>query len=91
MVADPDWRVRAQAARALGTLADTESVPLLRRALADVNWWVRFRSGLALAQLGEPGRTALRECRTARDRYASDMAAMISGLSSGSIIELSEG
>jgi HEAT repeat protein len=91
MVADPDWRVRAQAARALGTLADTESVPLLKRSLADVNWWVRFRSGLALAQLGEPGRAALRECRTARDRYASDMAAMISGLSSGSIIELSEG
>ncbi|HYD52758.1 MAG TPA: HEAT repeat domain-containing protein, partial [Gemmatimonadaceae bacterium] len=82
---------RAQAARALGTLADQEAVPLLKRALADVNWWVRFRSGLALAQLGEPGRAALRETRGARDRYAADMAAMVSGLSSGSIIELSEG
>jgi HEAT repeat protein len=91
LLEDADWRVRAQAARALGTLADAESVPLLRRSLADVNWWVRFRSGLALAQLGEPGRAALRETRAARDRYASDMAAMVSGLSSGSIIELSEG
>lgn len=91
LLADADWRVRAQAARALGTLHDMESVPLLRRALADVNWWVRFRSGLALAQLGERGRAALRETRQSRDRYAADMAAMVAGLSSGSIIELSEG
>lgn len=91
MLADADWRVRAQAARALGTLADRESVPLLRRSLADVNWWVRFRSGLALAQLGEAGRAALRDTRQSRDRYAADMAAMVAGLSSGSIIELSEG
>ena len=91
LLVDPDWRVRSQAARSLGTLADAESVPILRRALADVNWWVRFRAGLALAQLGEAGRAALRDTRGARDRYAADMAAMISGLSSGSIIELSEG
>jgi HEAT repeat protein len=91
MLADDDWRVRAQAARGLATLVDAASVEPLERAMVDRHWWVRFRAALALAQLGERGRAALRRARMGPDRYASEMAAMVSGLSSGSIVELSEG
>ncbi|HEY0997935.1 MAG TPA: HEAT repeat domain-containing protein [Gemmatimonadaceae bacterium] len=88
---DPDWRVRAQAARGLGNLADMASAEPLARALTDPSWWVRFRAGLALAQLGERGRALLRDTRAGSDRYAAEMAALVSGLSRGSVVELSEG
>lgn len=91
LLTDPDWRVRAQAARALGTLADLGSAELLARALTDASWWVRFRAALALAQLGERGRALLRAARAGDDRYAGEMAALVSGLSRGSVVELSEG
>ncbi|MBC7790472.1 MAG: HEAT repeat domain-containing protein [Anaerolineae bacterium] len=90
LMADTDWRVRGQAARGLGALSARDAIPQLSEALGDRIWWVRFRSGLALAQLGEPGRKALREAREMDDRYGRDMAAMISGLSEGGIVELAE-
>lgn len=90
MIRDDDWRVRAQAARGLGALGATSAVPELSFALADRSWWVRFRSALALAQLGETGRRALRIARDRTDRYAGDMAAMVSGLSDGAVVELAE-
>lgn len=89
-LADADWRVRGQAARALGTLGNEEAVPHLLRAMVDRSWWVRFRAGLALAQLGERGRAELRRARDMDDRFGSDMARMISGLSDGGLVELSE-
>jgi HEAT repeat protein len=82
--------VRALAARGLGALGDREAVPLLVNALADRDWWVRFRSALALALLGDDGRAALRRMSTAGDRYAADMARMVSGLPSGVLRELAE-
>ncbi len=90
MVTDDDWRVRAQGARALGTIGAGDAVPDLSRALEDRSWWVRFRAALALAQLGEPGRLALREARERPDRFAAEMAAMVSGLSDGAVVELAE-
>lgn len=90
-LADPDWRVRGQAARGLGALGASDAVGELATALGDPAWWVRFRAGLALAQLGEPGRRSLRLSRESADRYARDMAVMISGLTSGGVVELSEG
>jgi HEAT repeat protein len=90
-LADPDWRVRGQAARGLGALGASDAVPELSAALADPAWWVRFRAGLALAQLGEPGRRSLRASRDSTDRYARDMAVMVSGLTAGGVVELSEG
>lgn len=90
LMADADWRVRGQAARGLGALSARDAIPQLSAALGDRIWWVRFRSGLALAQLGEPGRKALREAREMDDRYGREMAAMISGLSEGGIVELAE-
>jgi hypothetical protein len=90
MIGDDDWRVRAQAARALGVISATAAEPDLVRALEDRSWWVRFRAALALAQLGETGRRALRIARQLPDRYAADMAAMVSGLSDGAVVELAE-
>ncbi len=91
MLRDPDWRVRAQAAHGLGGIRDARAVPELSRALTDQTWWVRFRAGLALAALGEPGRKALEAACELPDRYARDMAAFVTGLSGPSIVELSEG
>jgi HEAT repeat protein len=91
LLRDPDWRVRAQAARALGVLGDARAVPALAAATGDAVWWVRFRASLALSQLGEPGRAALRAARDAGDQDQAQMAAMVAGLSPGSVLELVEG
>jgi hypothetical protein len=91
LLADADWRVRAQAARSFGVLHDLGAVPLLERRVGDAAWWVRFRSALALSQLGDSGRATLRAVRAGPDEYASQMAAMVSGLSQGSALELVEG
>jgi HEAT repeat protein len=88
---DSDWRVRAQAARAFGVLGDPIAIPALAARLTDAAWWVRFRSALALSQLGEAGRRALRDARDLDDAFGSQMATMVSGLSPGSILELTEG
>lgn len=91
MLRDPDWRVRAQAARGLGALSDPATVQELVRALTDPTWWVRFRAGLALAGMGEPGREALHSARDHSDRYARDMAVLVGDLSPASVAELSAG
>jgi HEAT repeat protein len=90
MMHDSDWRVCAQAARGLGAVGANNAVADLSNALSHRSWWVRFRSALALAQLGEAGRRALRVARERKDRYAADMAAMVSGLSDGAVVELAE-
>ncbi|MDQ2891298.1 MAG: HEAT repeat domain-containing protein, partial [Gemmatimonadota bacterium] len=91
LLRDPDWRVRAQAARGLAGVTDSRTIDELARALADPNWWVRFRAGLALAATGEKGRTALTRMLAQSDRYARDMAMLVIGLSDASVTELSEG
>lgn len=88
---DHDWRVRAVAARSLGTLGSASALPRLAAGLRDVRWWVRFRCGLALAQLGGAGRQALEDAANDTDRYAGEMATMIGGLSAESVVELAEG
>lgn len=90
MLTDRDWRVRGQAVRSLGALGNEGHVPAIQKAMNDPQWWVRFRAGLALAQMGDAGRTALRDARSSSDRYTAEMAAMIGGLSPGSIVELSD-
>ncbi len=88
---DHDWRVRAVAARSLGAHGNEAAVPRLEAGLRDVRWWVRFRCGLALAQLGASGRDALEVAGRDTDRYAGEMAMMIGGLSPDSVTELAEG
>jgi HEAT repeat protein len=91
MLRDPDWRVRAQAARGLSGSNDERTIKELARGLTDANWWVRFRAGLALAAMGPVGRAALSDALANTDRYARDMATLIIGLSDASVAELSAG
>jgi HEAT repeat protein len=91
MLRDPDWRVRAQAARGLSGISDEHTVQELGRALTDTNWWVRFRAGLALAAVGPMGGALLSDSLSQSDRYARDMAALVMGLSDASVAEMSAG
>lgn len=53
--------VRAAAAEAAGRIGMMESSSKLAAMLGDIDWWVRFRSGEALARLGQSGIARLRE------------------------------
>ena len=87
---DPQDFVRAAGAQALGVLRASEAQPALERGLSDKAWWVRFRSALALALMGESGRAALRRARQSPDRFAREMAEVASGLSDGAVLELAD-
>ena len=72
--ADPDWRVRMQAAKALGRVGGRRDVERLAAMLGDREWWVRYRAAQTLAALpfmtpGDLGKLA----GQAEDRYAADM------------------
>jgi HEAT repeat protein len=82
--------VRAAAARALGELGAGIAAPVLGKMLTDPVWAVRFRSALALAQIGERGRAALRTARSGSDRFAREMATLVSGLSDGAVLDLAD-
>lgn len=49
LASHPDWRVRLQAARALGRVGGPEDADLLLNLLTDREWWVRLRAAEALA------------------------------------------
>jgi hypothetical protein len=91
MVEDRASGVRAGAARSLGQLGAGSAAVVLAPLLSDPVWQVRLFAGLALAQVGERGRAALRTAREGSDRFARDMATMVSGLSDGAVLELADG
>ncbi|AWB45148.1 hypothetical protein DCC85_13545 [Paenibacillus sp. CAA11] len=55
LMSDKDPEVRAAVAKALGSMHAAGSIPLLRSALRDEDWWVRNNSAESLASLGETG------------------------------------
>lgn len=59
LMQDADPEVRAEVAQALGSKHASGSIPLLRKALRDEDWGVRYNSAESLAKLGEPGFEAL--------------------------------
>ena len=69
-----DWRVRAQAARALAEIGARAEVPLLVAMTADAQWWVRYRAAQALLRLpGVSQAQALQAVHAGGDRYALSM------------------
>jgi len=51
---DEDWRVRMEAAVALGNIGDPRAVEPLIRALGDKDWRVRMEAAVALGNIGDP-------------------------------------
>lgn len=90
LLRDPEPTVRASAVHALGELSPPQILKDVLDAVHDNDWNVRYRASLALTQLGEPGRAALRTLRADADRYVADMATLISGFSDGALREAVE-
>lgn len=84
---DDAWEVRSQAATALGAIRAVDAIPSLRRALADMNWWVRLRTAIALRQLGDRGVEVLEQVTEQDDPYALDMARYILGLTEAAVAD----
>ncbi|MES1981955.1 MAG: HEAT repeat domain-containing protein [Pseudomonadota bacterium] len=73
-VVHTDWRVRVQAALALGRMGLVEDRRLLIHLLADQQWWVRYRAAQALSQLPFVDLDYLRGIQLQQsDRYAHDI------------------
>lgn len=58
---DENWAVRGQAIICASRIGLREFTPRIAEALADPQWWVRFRAGQALLKLGPLGLTLLQE------------------------------
>ena len=90
LLCDESPVVRERAAASLGYIASPQALPLLQDSIRDTSWAVRRRSALAMAQLGETGRLAIRELTRDADPYVANMATVVSGLSGGALLELTE-
>lgn len=69
-----DWRVRVQSGRMLGRIGEAADLEILKRLLADAQWWVRYRAAQALVNspyFTSQERDALPG--DASDRFAADM------------------
>lgn len=69
-----DWRVRVQAVKALGRIGRASDVSLLSTLLDDSEWWVRYRTAQALADIPSFNRNMLDHLLSLTDdRYAHDI------------------
>ncbi|HVS29317.1 MAG TPA: HEAT repeat domain-containing protein [Solirubrobacteraceae bacterium] len=78
LLADADWRVRANAAKAIGDAAGpaglaADLAPLLR----DRVWWVRQKATISLKLLGAASIVSLRPLLDDEDRFARNKAAEV--------------
>jgi hypothetical protein len=75
-LSDPDWRVRAVAARN-GWLCSFDVVDELAECVTDANYHVRVNAAVSLSHMGLRGHAALSALRHSRDRFARDVAGYI--------------
>ena len=83
---DSQWEVRAQAIQSLSRLK-APATRTFQAGLRDPAWWVRLRSGLALAAAGAEGRNALLAEEVGPDAFARDMARLLLGLPAAALAE----
>lgn len=77
-LAHEDWRVRVQAASALGRLGGAEDGKSLIPLLSDKEWWVRYRAAQALARLPSTCEAKLEEIQAQQsDPFARDMLTQV--------------
>lgn len=73
-----DWRVRVQAARVIGRIGEHSDVNRLIPLLADVEWWVRYRTAQALAAMPFFSAAEIELLRNnLSDRFARDMLGQV--------------
>lgn len=75
LLRDPEWFVRAAAARALESVPKSnEALVGLTDCLEDSTWWVRANAARTLSRAGERGRRILLDAIGREDAYARDAA-----------------
>jgi len=69
---NPDWRIRAVTAKALGEAQNTAALPALKEAVGDENWWVRYNAARAIIKMGNY-KDLVQEIFSGEDPFAKDM------------------
>jgi hypothetical protein len=72
-----NWRVRLQAARALGRIGDRSDIARLTSLLQDSEWWVRYRAAQALLDLPFLSASDLEALHAHPDRFARDILTQV--------------
>lgn len=70
LLEDPQWELRALAAKIIGDKQDLQGLFKLREKLKDPKWWVRMNSALSLEKMGSAGIKVLEQIREEDDRFA---------------------
>jgi HEAT repeat protein len=66
--------IRAQAAKALGSVNDERTIEPLSQLLEDKNWWCRFHAASSIYHMGEVGKKYLGKFLTiTKDTFAKDI------------------
>ncbi len=72
---DPEWTVRAQAARSVGAIRYWPALAYLANLVQhDTEWWVRRHAAVALGDMGDLGRDQLRQVAEQGDPLAREIA-----------------
>jgi HEAT repeat protein len=73
-----DFRVRVQAAAALGSIGEDDDERLLVPLLSDTEWWVRYRAAQSLARLPHMQESRLKTIQAAQPNpFARDILAQV--------------
>jgi len=73
-----DWRVRVQAASALGRIGEDEDEQKLVPLLSDKEWWVRYRAAQALSRLPSINHARLQSIQAEQaNPFARDILAQV--------------
>jgi len=73
-----DWRVRVQAASALGRIGEDEDEQRLVPLLSDTEWWVRYRGAQALSRLPSIDQARLKTIQAGQaDPFARDILTQV--------------